>query len=164
MSTTENIRLEPEILRDHLEKFTMRGLPLLSGGAVTQPLVICENLWLSSKVYSEGGENALHTHSNDDHAFFILAGRARFFDGDGGEIEVGPLEGILIPSGVAYRFQSVPPENLVILRMAGAEDDYYTLRARHQRFAPDGSLLDSKDPRNGTPAQQVVETGDRFGE
>jgi quercetin dioxygenase-like cupin family protein len=141
----------------------MRGLPLLSGGAVTQPLAIAENLFLSSKVYSEGGENALHAHQNDDHAFFVLAGRARFFDDAGGEIEVGSLEGILIPRGVSYRFQSIPPDNLVILRMAGAEDDYYTLRSGNRRLAPDGSLLDSKDPRNGTPAQPVIERGEFFG-
>ena len=163
MTMSEKVKLEPEILRGHAEKFTMRGLPLLSGGAVTQPIVLCENLWLSSKVYSEGGENALHAHEGDDHAFFVLAGRAKFFDGNGGETEVGPLEGILIPRGVLYRFQSIPPDNLVILRMAGSDDDYYTLRARNERHAPDGALLDSQDPRNGTPAQPVVETGEFFG-
>ena len=51
-------------------KFTMNGLQLLSSGQVTEKLVVGEHLWLHSKVYSRGGENALHAHLQEDHAFF----------------------------------------------------------------------------------------------
>ena len=162
MTTKKADSLEQRILQGRMCKFSMRGSPLLLAGAVTKPLVICENLWLSSKVYCEGGENALHAHASDDHAFFVLAGRARFFDGNGDVDEIGALEGMLIPRRTLYRFQSVPPENLVIFRMAGAEADYFTLRAENGRHAPDGSLFDSKDPRNGAPAQAAKESGEVF--
>lgn len=139
---------EPGIVSDRIAKFSMVGVPLLSEGSTTQPLVMGENLFLMSKVYAGGGENTLHAHRNDDHAFFVLAGRARFYDQSGEPTELGPLEGILIPRGVYYRFESVPAENLVMLRMAAAEVDYFTLRQIEKRVAPDGSSLSSKDPRS----------------
>src|SRR5665213_337103 len=68
-------------------KFSMRGLPLLSDGASFDALATADNLWLSVKVYSSGGENALHKHTVEDHAFVVLQGRGTFHFDDGSKSE-----------------------------------------------------------------------------
>ena len=55
--------------------FSMRNLPLLEQGTTYDPLATAENLWMSIKVYASGGENALHAHGGEDHAFIVLQGR-----------------------------------------------------------------------------------------
>ena len=104
-----------------LRPFTVRGLPLLSDGTITTPLAVADNVWVHAKVYSEGGENSLHCHPNEDHGFFVLQGRATFVDGEGNETVVGPFEGMLVPKGVLYRFESGGGENLVMLRFGGGQ-------------------------------------------
>ena len=47
-------------------------------------------LWAHSKVYSKGGENALHSHDIEDHVFLVLQGEASFFFGD----EVRPMSAL----------------------------------------------------------------------
>jgi len=107
-------------------KFSMNGLQLLSSGQSTKPLVAADHLWLHSKVYSRGGENAPHAHVAEDHAFFVLAGRAEFTFGVGGTVEAERYEGVMIPKGTEYRFEARGGENLVMLRIgAGAEQTRY---------------------------------------
>lgn len=102
-------------------KFSMRGLPLLSQGASFDPVATAENLWLSVKVYSSGGENSLHTHTVEDHAFVVLQGRATFHFGDGSSFVALPYEGVMLPKGTSYRFEASEDENLVLLRIGGAQ-------------------------------------------
>ena len=117
-------------------KFTMNGLQLLSTGQVTEKLVVGENLWLHSKVYSRGGENALHAHVHEDHAFFVLQGGVEFAFGDGSTQRAGKFEGIFIPKGSMYKFEAQGGENLVMLRMGGYED---TAKATNQQNIVDGA-------------------------
>src|SRR5262249_7369490 len=102
-------------------RFSMRGAPLLSEGASYDGLATADNLWLSLKVYSSGGENALHAHTVEDHAFVVLQGRGTFYFGDGSTSDVIQYEGIMIPKGVTYRFEADETENLVLLRVGGAQ-------------------------------------------
>jgi len=152
-----------ELLVDRAEKFSMRGIPLLAEGQDTVPLVATENCWLAYKVYSSGGENSLHSHADEDHAFFVLAGAAVFLDKDGHSITCGPLEGIMIPKNVTYKFQSVPPDNLVLLRVSGSAHDVFSIFDQQARLAPDGSRFDARDPRNLTGAKTPVLSGSYFG-
>lgn len=46
-----------------IQKFSMRGKPLLASGTSFDALATAENLWLAVKVYSRGGENELHAHT-----------------------------------------------------------------------------------------------------
>ena len=102
-------------------KFTARGAPLLAKGATMELLGRAPQLWLHLKVYAEGGENSLHFHAEEDHAFIVLAGRATFVDADGGTTDVEAFDGMLVPRGVAYAFRSSGDENLVMIRVgAGA--------------------------------------------
>lgn len=100
-------------------KFSMRDLPLLTQGTTYDPLATAENLWASVKVYASGGENALHSHSTEDHMFVIMQGAATFFFGDGSTTSARQFEGVMIPKNVQYRFEADAGENLVLLRVGG---------------------------------------------
>jgi mannose-6-phosphate isomerase-like protein (cupin superfamily) len=67
-------------------------------------------------VVREGGENNLHSHPHQDGFFFVLKGRVRFYGPEDVLIgELGPLEGIVIPRGTAYWFESASAEALELL-------------------------------------------------
>ncbi|MDX1483526.1 MAG: cupin domain-containing protein [Alphaproteobacteria bacterium] len=98
--------------------FTMRA-QLLDAGNTETPLAVGEHLWLKIKVYAKGGENKLHAHPYQDHAFIVLDGRARFHGPRGEEKELKRNDGIFLPAGSYYWFETISEEPLVLLR-AGA--------------------------------------------
>ena len=116
-------------------KATSKGLPepdavvfrmrarLVDKGSTEEPLAVGDHLWLKIKVYAEGGENKLHTHPNQDHAFIVLHGRARFYDRVGDTRELGKNEGIMLPAGRHYKFASCGDEPLVVLRAGAVKGD-----------------------------------------
>lgn len=69
------------------------------------------------KCYAEGGENEFHAHAREDHTFVVLQGRARFYQPDQAACELGRNEGILIPAGALYKFETASAEPLVLLRV-----------------------------------------------
>lgn len=159
-------------MADSATKFSMRGLPLLTQGASFDPVATADNLWLSVKVYASGGENALHYHSVEDHAFVVLQGRATFHFGDGSSCEALPFEGVMLPKGTPYRFEAGEEENLVLLRIGGAQRKNLALRDLQPHGNPvelkgttydaDGSLKDARDPKTGTPALPIVRAVGKF--
>jgi len=74
------------------------------------------------QVVREGGENNLHSHKGMDGFWFVLGGRVKFY-GPGDELigEFGKHEGILLPRGTQYWFESSGDEELELLQMAGFE-------------------------------------------
>jgi mannose-6-phosphate isomerase-like protein (cupin superfamily) len=59
------------------------------------------------QVVADGGENNLHSHATLDGYWFVLAGRARFYTtGDELIADVGRHEGVLVPRGYPYWFES----------------------------------------------------------
>ncbi len=81
----------------------------------------------SVQVVREGGETNLHYHTKIDSLWMVLKGRARFY-GPGEVVmgEFGPHEGVLIPRGARYWFESTGEEDLELLQVsafseAGAE-------------------------------------------
>jgi mannose-6-phosphate isomerase-like protein (cupin superfamily) len=100
------------------EAFTLKT-PLLSKGRTNKALASTDLLKLRVKVYAEGGENGLHAHQDEDHAFVVLEGQATFHDEEGNTTIVNQYEGIMLPKGAYYYFQSSGDSNLVLLR-AGA--------------------------------------------
>lgn len=142
-------------------RFSMRGTKLLTGGATMDCLGTMDNLWAHSKVYSNGGENALHAHAKEDHCFLVLQGRATFHFGDGSSYVASPYDGVFLPKGTSYRFQAHEGENLVIFRVGGAQvynpgvvDPIYHIpqELRGKRLGPDGKELDGMSAKNGTPS------------
>ena len=119
MDDAKVIERRPIAAVDQAAIFSMRNLPLLEQGTTYDPLATAENLWLSMKVYASGGENALHSHGGEDHAFIIMQGKATFTFGDGRTQVVGVHEGVMIPKDVEYKFTADEAENLVMMRVGG---------------------------------------------
>ena len=106
---------------DQAVVFSMRNLPLLAQGTSYDPLATAENLWAAVKVYASGGENALHAHGGEDHAFIVLQGKATFTFADGVTQVVATHDGVMIPKNVQYMFEADETENLVLLRVGGGQ-------------------------------------------
>ncbi len=148
----------------HLSAYSMK-VPLLTGGRTNQVLVRTETTEVRAKVYAEGGENALHTHLREDHTFFVLEGQATFYDEDEQPVVVERHEGMMIPAGAYYRFQSTGDSNLVLLRFGAKAEVPQGMAlpaAGGSRIGPDGDPLPGKDPRN--KQQPPVFSGRVFGE
>ncbi len=116
---------------------------LLSKGRSDYTLAKTDLMSVRIKCYAQGGENVLHSHPGEDHTFVVLAGKARFFGKDG---EVGVFttnQGILLPRGSFYNFQSCGDEPLVLLRV-GAEKEKLPVN----RIGVDGNSLPGKSKEN----------------
>jgi len=74
------------------------------------------------QIVREGGENNLHSHKGMDGFWFVLNGRVKFY-GPGDELigEFSKHEGILLPRGTQYWFESSGEDELELLQMAGFE-------------------------------------------
>jgi len=91
--------------------------PLLSSGRSNLHVAGTDLLKVRVKVYAEGGENGLHAHYDEDHAFIVLQGQATFRDENDTPTVVNRYEGIMLPKGALYYFQSTGEENLVLIRV-----------------------------------------------
>jgi len=125
------------------EVFSIRT-PYLSEGRTTTFVARGEMMSVAIKVYAEGGENALHTHASEDHAFIVLEGEATFYDESDTERIVHQYEGILLPKGAFYWFKSTGDRNLVLLRTAG----FMPGKTGDDRRKPDGSPLPGESEEN----------------
>lgn len=75
-------------------------------------------LYSSVQVLREGGENNLHAHNAQNGFWFVLSGKVRFYgEGDKVLAELGPREGIHIPRGFYYWFESCGSEVLELLQV-----------------------------------------------
>lgn len=147
-------------------RFSMRNTPLLEGGATMELLGLAPALWAHSKVYSTGGENALHSHDIEDHVFFILDGIAEFHFGDGSTCRARAFEGVMVPRGTKYRFHAVESAgNLVMFRVGSApvkdssdlDPKFHIPReALQSRKDPGGSYAAGDAKKNGTASQPTV--------
>jgi mannose-6-phosphate isomerase-like protein (cupin superfamily) len=73
------------------------------------------------QIVKDGGETNLHSHPGNDGFWFVLSGRARFYGEHDTLIgEFGQHEGVLIPRGCKYWFESASPERLEIMRVGAA--------------------------------------------
>jgi len=66
----------------------------------------------------QGGENNLHYHAGVDITWMVIKGRARFYGPD--DVvrgEFGPQEGLLIPAGARYWFESCGTDDLELLQI-----------------------------------------------
>lgn len=101
--------------------FSLRSAPELSQGRLNVDLAQAGLLQALVKVYASGGENAMHMHPNEDHLFVVVQGQATFRIGTDDNVRVvGRFEGVMLPRGASYWFQSTAPENLVMLRVGAS--------------------------------------------
>lgn len=108
-------------------------------------LAATDHMWVNLKTYAEGGENTLHAHTNEDHAFIVLQGRATFYGPEGENVTFGRNEGILLPRGCTYYFHAEPGEALVLLRVGCLVD---AARSPWGRVGGDGKPLPGSSKGN----------------
>ena len=127
--------------------FSLRT-PLLSAGSTTDLVAQGDLSWYHIKVYAQGGENALHMHPTEEHSFVILEGEATFYDVNENPTVVTKYQGVLLPKGALYYFQSTGDAQLVMLRIgAGAR----AVPGEDSRLGADGRplLAHSKENKDG---------------
>lgn len=79
---------------------------------------------LMVQVVREGGENNLHSHSRQHAFWFVLGGTARFYDAEDKPFEIGEQEGIIVPAGTRYWFESAGGDTpLEILQISAFEGE-----------------------------------------
>ena len=121
--------------------------PYMKQGRVTHLVAETTNMWIHTKINAEGGENEIHTHLDEDHAFIVLEGQMSVFDENGGEIEVKQYQGVMIPKGAYYRYLNTGEGNLVVIRVcAGIKGQQQG--GQEMRLGKDGKPLVSGTPEN----------------
>ena len=98
--------------------------PVLKEGQpkAVRMLARTDRAFFAVQLVSEGGENNLHSHAHVDGFWFVLSGRARFYTTDDEVIkEAGPMEGVLVPRGYPYWFESVGEGDLEILQFEASD-------------------------------------------
>jgi mannose-6-phosphate isomerase-like protein (cupin superfamily) len=125
------------------QKFSLRT-PLLSKGRSMELLAKANMMYAHVKVYAEGGENVIHAHQAEDHLFVVLEGQATFhLDADDKVTVVDKHEGVMIPRGAYYYFQSSGDTNLVLLRVGARPEP-----GPDDRVAIDGGPLPGHSAAN----------------
>jgi mannose-6-phosphate isomerase-like protein (cupin superfamily) len=118
MSTTTE---KPVTQAPDADFFNLKG-QLLAQGRQDTVLAETDLLKLRLKVYASGGENAMHMHPYEDHAFIVIQGQATFHINTDDNVKVvNKGEGVMLPRRCGYWFQSSAPENLVMIRVGAAE-------------------------------------------
>ena len=82
------------------------------------PLCRSDLVYSTVQVLKSGGENNLHAHPAQDGIWIVLKGRAKFYGKDDALLaELGPLQGIHLPRGFFYWFESDSPDLLELLQI-----------------------------------------------
>jgi mannose-6-phosphate isomerase-like protein (cupin superfamily) len=73
------------------------------------------------EVVRRGGETNMHAHNGEDAIWYVLGGRAAFYDDTGAKRILAKNDAIILPSGVKYWFESASDEPLEILRVSARD-------------------------------------------
>lgn len=105
---------------DAAQARTFRYAPVELGDKRKKIVRLCRTDHMAAQVQiiGTGGENNLHSHAHQDGFWFVLSGRVRFY-GENDVVlgEFGPHQGILIPRGLSYWFESCGEETLELLQL-----------------------------------------------
>ena len=97
-------------------------IPEFEGVKKTWQVCTSDLMKVQVQVVKSGGENNLHTHTGEDAFWYVINGAVRFYgEGDKviGEYQKG--EGILVPRGFKYWFESASDDQLEILRVTAKD-------------------------------------------
>ena len=145
-------------IRPGQPSFFRLGAMLPKQGRTDTPIAATEKMTVVLKTYASCGENELHAHTNEDHTFVVLQGRATFHGPKGEERTIGQYEGVMLPHGTFYWFRATSDEPLVMLRIgctAGEGADIF------ERIGADGKLMDGFSVTN--KQVEVILTDKWFG-
>ena len=133
--------------------------PYLAQGRTTDVRARTDLMTITAKVYAEGGENAMHHHPHEDHSFIVLEGEATFhIELDENTKVVSRYEGVMLPKGVNYWFQSTGGQNLVMIRVGASYPG-----EKRGRLTPDGQDIPGDSIENKT-VERIEHAGKRFGD
>ena len=97
-------------------------IPEFEKGRKVIRLARTDRMVAALQVVKQGGENLLHSHKHLDGFWMVLKGRARFYGPDNVVIgDLGAREGILIPRGFRYWFESASEEVLELLQVEASD-------------------------------------------
>ena len=144
----EAVAEKQEVERPKSYKYSLKT-PYMEQGRVTQLVAETDNMWIHTKINSEGGENAVHCHLDEDHSFVVLEGQMSVFDEKDNELTIEKYQGVMIPKGAYYRYLNTGDDNLVMLRI-GCGIDAKPQRGEDARLRPDGKPLPSNSEENKT--------------
>ena len=92
-------------------------------------------LGMGLQVVLDGGETNRHAHTGQDAAWLVLEGRARFYGKTDEDVfELDPLEGIFIPDGQDYWFESASDAPLKILRWSASDPNATGGRVNYEKL------------------------------
>ena len=133
--------------------------PYLVQGITSEQRARSELLSVLIKVYASGGENRMHAHVYEDHSFIVLEGEATFHvDGEDNVCVLKAYEGVMLPKGTYYRFESSGERNLVMLRVGAAPPD-----SPKRAVYPEGGDK-SRDQEPYARMERIEASGRQFGE
>ena len=93
---------------------------------VKKTLQVCNSdlMKVQVQIVKDGGENNLHTHTGEDAFWYVISGAVKFY-GEGNKLvgEYKKGEGVLIPRGYKYWFESAANEPLEILRVTAKDQN-----------------------------------------
>jgi mannose-6-phosphate isomerase-like protein (cupin superfamily) len=97
-----------------------------------------DQAFMKVQVIKDGGEVTLHSHTYQDGFWMVLKGRAKFYTTDDVVVaDLGPYEGIVVPRGFPYWFETAGDEPLEILQFEASsrpvitKEDFINGRVDH---------------------------------
>lgn len=102
--------------------------PLLTGGRSHMPLAKTDQVSVGLNYYVPGRKNTLHTHPGEDHTFVVMDGEATFYDKAEKATILKKGEGIMLPEGWYYWFQSTGQKPLALLRFSARKGNPKVVR------------------------------------
>ena len=127
---------------------------LVKEGHTRELLAETDLMTLRIHCYAPGiGENALHSHTKEDHMFLVLQGTAQFTTGRDGKMVVmaGKNQAVVLPAGCYYQFCNSGSDSLVMARVGAGSDK------ADQRINPDGSAIPGRTHEQGAAKSVLIE-------
>ncbi|HKY07288.1 MAG TPA: cupin domain-containing protein [Candidatus Binatia bacterium] len=127
---------------------------LVKEGHTRDLLAETDLMTLRIHCYAPGiGENALHSHTKEDHMFLVLQGKAQFNTGRDGKtvLNVEKNHAVVLPAGCYYQFCNSSSEPLVMARVGAGPDK------ADQRLNPDGSAIPGRAHEKGAAKPVLIE-------
>ena len=132
---------------------------LVSQGHTRRLLAETDLMTLRIHCYAPGiGENALHSHTKEDHMFLVLDGTAQFNTGRDGRtvLNASKHQAVVLPAGCYYQFCNSGQTPLVMARIGAGPDK------EDMRLNPDGTPIPGRAHEQGA-AKPVLIEGAYFG-
>lgn len=127
---------------------------LVKEGHTRHLLAETDLMTLRIHCYAPGiGENALHSHTKEDHIFLVLDGTAQFnTDRDGKTVlNASKHQAVVLPAGCYYQFCNSGDSPLVMARIGAGLDK------QDMRLNPDGTPIPGRTHEQGAAKPVLIE-------